>query len=152
MKILDVKWKPINKQYNCLISGHLTYSGTLQVLVDKKIDTGVYKKYGAYLYAENDGFVSVYLHKPGTTQGFAGAKITLNIEGEQKTFKGSLWEPTGFDNTSILPEYRSISLTDDLEVMKRGHTFWHAYVTKSLYEELCKKVNVKNSVLGKSEF
>ena len=154
MKILDVKWKPMDKLYSGLISGHLNYSGTLHVLVDKRVnvENRVYKKYGKYLYSEDDGFVSVYLHNPGSTRGFAGAKNTLNVEGEQKTFVGSLWDPTGYDDTTGLPEYRSVSLTDDPQVMEKGFTFFHAYVTKSLYEELCEKIGVKNPVLGTSKF
>jgi len=152
MKVLDVKWKPLEKPYNGLMSGHLTYNGYLQVLVDKRPDKDerVYKRYGDYLYSENDGFVSTYKHEKGTTEGFAGAVITLNIEGKQTTFKGSLWDATGYDDTSGLPEYRAISLTDDPEVMKKGHMFWHSYITKSLYEDLCKKVKIENTVLGPS--
>ena len=144
----------MSKNCDGLISGHLTYTGSLQVLVDKKTDaeSRVYKKYGKYLYAEDDGFVSVYLHNPGSTQGFAGEKIKLNVEDEEKTFTGSLWDPTGYDDTSGLPEYRSVSLTDDPQVMEKGFTFWHAYITKFLYEELCKKVGAKNPVKGTGRF
>jgi len=143
-RILDVQWKKaeIYGMPCTLIAGHRGYSGSLQLLLDKRplLEDFTFKKYGNMFFAEVDGFVRVFLHEPGTTKGFAGSEWILNFEDGPKTFKGCLWEPTEFNDTSKVPEYRAVSITDDKEVMKRGHTFGAGYVTKELYDELLEKV------------
>ena len=142
IEILDMQWKPKPKRIDAIINGHLCYQGSLQLLLNYVPGHRdfLFKRCGNYFFAEQEGFVSVFLYKARGTQGFAGREITLNIEGAGEiTFKGSLWDPTSFDDTSGLPEYRAVSLTDKKEVMERGHTFYAGYVTKELYEELMRK-------------
>lgn len=120
------------------ISGHRGYSGSLQLLLDKRpvFEDYTFKRYGNMFFAENEGFVRVFLHRPGTTKGFAGSEYTLNFEEGPETFKGSLWDPTQFDDTSKIPEYRAVSITDEKDVMEKGYTFYAGYVIKKLYNEL----------------
>lgn len=62
-----------------------------------------YKQVGNVFYSESSGIVSAYEHKEGTTNGFAGRKITLLVEEPSKLFRnkkvivskefnGSLWD------------------------------------------------------------
>jgi hypothetical protein len=140
-KILKIQYKKSSYMgHECrTISGHMSYDGMIQVLVDKIPLDFDHKRIGSYLYAEIDGFVSIYKHEPGTTSGFGGRKITLTVEGGKVDYKGSLWDPFSVDNDNV-PEYRAISITDDPKVMEDGHTFYHFYVTKKLYDELCNKL------------
>jgi len=121
-----------------LISGHRGYSGSLQLLLDSRptLTDFTFAEYGNMFYAENDGFVRVFQHVPGSTDGFAGREYTLNFDEGPRTFKGSLWDPTEFDDTSGIPKYRAVSITDSKDVMVRGHTFYAGYVTKELYHKL----------------
>lgn len=142
-EILQCRWKPMRPGLTGIIHGHLMYTGTLQVLVDRlpEVRKAVHRRIGKYLYAEQDGWVSVYLHRPGSTGGFAGREIALNIEGKEKAFHGSLWGPTEFDDTSGLPEYRAVTITDRPDVMERGYTFCGYYVTKVFFDQLLESAN-----------
>lgn len=146
-KILDIQWKEASLYgHPCtLISGHLGYSGSLQLLLDRRpaLEDFTFKRYGNMFFAEVDSFVRIFRHEPGTTKGFAGSEYTLKFEDGEHTFKGSLWDPTSFDNTSGVPEYRAVSITDDKDIMKKGYTFYAGYITKKLYDELMELV--KNS-------
>jgi len=153
-KIKKVKYKPAtyNGKPVRLLSGHMVYSGTIQVLVNEvpKASDFEFKRIGKFLFAERDGFVKIFKHEPGSKDGFGGWELTLNVGGDRITYKGCLWDPMGFDDMSNVPEYRSVSITDDPEVMKVGYTFYSGYVTKKLYEKLCKKAGVKLLVGSRS--
>lgn len=143
MNVLKAQWKP-SKEGRLLI-GPYSYSGQLQLLLDEEPawDEFVFRKYGPFLFASLDGFVRVYVHKPGTRAGFAGRTITLNVEGEKKDFHGSLWDPISLrDAPDDLPQFRSVSITADPKVMKRGYTFGAAYMLKSIFETLAQEAEV----------
>ncbi len=142
MKIKKSKWKPVDEKFNGgILSGHLTYNGTLQLLVDK-IPEVEYERIGNYFYGEKDGYCSVYEYQKGSTDGFAGRTITLKIKGGGNVdFKGSLWDP--MLKPENIPEYRHISITTDAEVFERGYTFYGGKITTKLWDKLLKKLKVK---------
>ena len=113
-----------------ILHGNKVYPGSLHLLVDE-IPKVIYKKIGNYFYGEKDGFVSLYEHQKGTTDGFAGRTITLDIEGVgKKDFKGSLWDP--FDLPDDIPKFFNVSITTDPEAMEIGHTFMAGKITWDL--------------------
>ncbi len=144
IKKIQYKKAEYNGRSVTLLSGHMGYKGSIQILVNEvpKGEDFVFRKIGVFLFAEKEGFVEIYRHDIGSTDGFAGREITLNVEGEEKTFKGSLWDPTGFDDMGEIPEYRSVSITDDPKVMETGYTFYSGYVTKKVYDKLAKKLRI----------
>ena len=138
MNIIDVKWEPARDGVTILHWG--PGDGSLQVLVDE-LPKHVYRKIGRHYYSEQDGFVSVFLHDPTNNRGFAGREFSLDMEdGSVRTFKGTLWDP--MESSDDLPEFCSISITADPEVMERGYTFYSGKVTLDLYLEL------RNRALG----
>ena len=51
-----------------------------------------------YFIGQDNGFYKAFKHRPGTTDGFAGREITLELDtGKQRTFKGDIWDE-GFGN------------------------------------------------------
>lgn len=121
------------------LSGHRAYQYTLKILVDEiPHDEMVFKKYGPFLYAEKEGFVRIYKHEPGTTNGFAGRTIALNVEGRPMAFTGSLWDPMSYrqQKENNVPSYRACSVTTKQRVMELGYTFYAGYLTKQLYYNL----------------
>ena len=135
------------------IAGHMKYDGKLQLLVDEmpKLASMEFKRYPPFLFAEQEGFVRIYEHKPGTKDGFAGREIQLNVEGELILFKGDLWDPMGFSDVSHVPEYRAVSITTESEVMAHGFTFYAGYVVKQLYDKLMEyapPVIVKGNIMA----
>ena len=72
--ILKSKWK--HSKIKILNNG-CAYNGELELLVDK-IPEVEFEEYGFFYYGEKDGYVKVYEHEPGSTDGFAGREITLN--------------------------------------------------------------------------
>ena len=151
--ILKVQWKKamMYGSPSNLISGHRGYRGSIQLLLDKrpKLDDFTFVVYGNIFFAETGGFVRVFKHIPGSTDGFAGSEYTLNFDDGPKTFKGSLWDPKSHKDVSHVPEYRSVSITDEKDVMERGHTFFAGYVTKALYDNLI--VHALNKLYDRNE-
>lgn len=126
MKIFEAQFKNDTRFSNGL---------GLELLVDKIPQTSemCYKRFGSYFYAEKDGYVSCYMHDPGTTQGFAGREFKLNVDGEIREFKGSLWDDYP-DKSSGVPEYESVSITSEKKVFDIGHTFYAGKIIKELYD------------------
>ena len=144
MKVLDAKFKPSGRA--TMIHGCCRCNGTIQLLVDKiptekelryrviNSDGNIVSK-GKYYFAELDGYVSVYLHQAGTTDGFAGHEFKLTFEdGETRIFKGCLWD--AWSRGVDVPEYFGVSITEDPEVFERGHTFYAGYITSELLKEI----------------
>jgi len=149
MKILKANWKPV-EHFTGILHGNQSYNGTLQLLVDEiPHDKMKFKKIGRFFYAEKDGYCRVYEHKNGTTDGFAGRTITLDIDGVgEMDFKGSLWDPWECPDT--IPKYFNISVTIDPKAMETGHTFYSGKITWALAEEIIDSLNadVKISRFG----
>lgn len=126
-----LKHKVSNRNHNFLY-GKMEVKGQLQVLVDEYPEF-IYKQYDNYYYAETNGFVSIYEHKPGTYSGFAGRTFTLKMEdGTEQSFTGSLWDPYDVKHPDV-PKYKPISVTNEEQVFERGFTYYAYYCTPELY-------------------
>ena len=135
-EILEVQWRP-ELNYSSVIAGHKHYRGQLELLVDSYPTFDSYRKIGNYFWAEDGPFISVYLHRPNSKDGFAGRTIELTmVDGSVQGFHGSLWGPTEFDNTSELPEYDHVAVTDSQKVMRDGHTFYAMSIKSDAWQDL----------------
>ncbi len=150
MEILEAKWIPSDTKI--LQTGNVAYNGSLHLLVDK-IPEVVFKKMGDYLYGENEGYVRLYHYQKGTTRGFAGRTITLDLEGfGEMDFVGSLWDPMGPLPDNI-PKFFSVGITEDPEDMERGNTFMAGKITwdlaKSTFDSIPEdgKVEISRGIL-----
>jgi hypothetical protein len=100
-----------------------------------------YKKLGQFYYSNVHGFMSVFEHNPKDNQGFAGRAFTLTmLNGEQKTFKGTLWDPWKVPKEI---DFQKISITTEKEVWERGFTFYSGKVDLLTYDYLINLVNNK---------
>ena len=135
-----IKAKILNAGMN-FISGKNVTKGTLNMLIDE-YPSFVYHQIGNYFYAETkDGFVSVYEYIPGSTDGFGGAEITLEMaDGSSKSFKGSLWSPFSVKNPNV-PDYKPAGITNDPDAYDRGYTFRSCDLTPGLYAEIISSIN-----------
>lgn len=136
MKILEAKWVP-NKKHG-ILHGNLSYNGSLHLLVDEIPDVK-FKKIGNFFYGEKDGYVRLYEHKRGTTQGFAGRTITLDIEGVgEMDFHGCLWDP--FECPKEIPKHFCIGITTEPGVMEKGYTFYSGKITWELAQKIINSI------------
>lgn len=131
-KILDKKLSNIESN---ILDGLRVFKGRLQLLVDEYPEF-IYRQIDWYYYAETDGLVSIYEHRPTENDDFGGRQITLDMEdGTEKIFKGILWHPFFLKSTEI-PSYAPCAVTTEPEVWERGHTFYAYSMTKALYDQL----------------
>lgn len=99
IKIYSVEVFNLNS--TAMFCGEPVPKGCLGIQVSRE-PKFVYRRVGNFFIAEDGGFAHYYEYKPGTTKGFAGAKITLPVAGIGKVFKnkgitrvqftGSLWD------------------------------------------------------------
>lgn len=137
MEILEVRFKDDETNY---LHGKNVMRGEVQVLIDEFPKRKIFKRKGNYLISENDGLVTIYEHQHGTTDGFAGRTITLDIENEGSvTFKGSLWDP--FSLPKDLHVYH-VSITDSTDVWERGHTFYAGKILEGRLQPHLDKLGV----------
>jgi len=138
MKILKSEWKPSDR--GIINTGNMIYQGSLHLLVDY-VPKVTFKKIGNFFYGENEGYVRLYKHEPGTKDGFAGRTITLNIEGVgEMDFKGCLWDP--FSIPDDIPKFFCVGITTDPKVFDRGFTYTAGKITWELAKEIIDSLGV----------
>ena len=139
MKILKSEWKP-SPNMGIIATGNMVYPGSLHLLVDE-IPKVIFKKMGHFFYGEADGYVRLYKHEKGTTDGFGGRTITLNIEGVgEMDFKGCLWDP--FSIPDDIPKFFCVGITTDPKAFERGHTYTAGKITWGLAKEIIDSLGV----------
>lgn len=81
----------------------------------------IYTEYDdGYFIGEDGGFYNAYKYEKGTTDGFAGREITLQLStGESRTFRGSLWS-AGFGGHL---DHLGIRFTNEFGVASVGELF-----------------------------
>lgn len=108
-------------------------SPTLQVLIDKVPEDFRYRFHhyegnnnplaGRY-WAERDGVVRFFGWHGDNGKGFYGRHFPILMEdGTPMVLKGP-WSSNSGDMNKHFPHSMEVSLTDEPEVMEKGHTFW----------------------------
>ncbi len=146
-EIIKTKWKPSKKTIAQFGPGN----GKLQLLLDE-YPNFIYQQRGSYFYATDGDFISVYEWEPGTTDGFAGREMVLNMtDGTQKKFNGSLWIPSCIVNPSRttsqgIPRFCSVSITTKPDVIEHGRTFYSSGLSIARYIALRSSLGVSVSM------
>lgn len=132
-KILDIQvdWRE-----------HVLNDPELKILLDRfaESDRFLYTKDGGIYYAEFGAVVRFYAHFGKTPEenqgGFGGARFELTmIDGTKITLVGPWTSRAGAVHSQGFGPCLDVSLTDDPEVMKRGHTFSVGHVTVKSVQE-----------------
>jgi len=144
IEVLKAIWVPSNVH---IISGPFVSDGSLKLLLNKlpNWDNVVYTRHENCIVAELEKFIRVYVHRPGTGDGFGGKEISLNLNNEGTVlFRGSLWSPTSSrDIPDSVPDFGPVSITDDPLVLLRGFTYYSAHILAPWYDELESMANPK---------
>lgn len=89
---------------------------------------------GSASYFHNEsGYVSFFHHNPRDERGFGGREWTVKLrDGSTDTVKGP-WSSNAAQMERLFGVLAvGVSLTDEPEVFKRGHTFYAAHVTEEI--------------------
>jgi len=118
----------------------------LEILVDHMPDMEqmVYNQTplpnGSLYYAEKDGYVSFYYHKPSDPRGFGGRVYNLILDtGELVTINGPWSSRSGSMNKAGYGPCMDACMVTDKESYDRGHTFMSGNITVELGEEIAEK-------------
>lgn len=117
--------------------GEYANSAKAKLLVDElpPSESFRYEERDKYFFATKDGLCRFYsYHNPGN--GFAGRHFEITMkDGSERTLKGP-WSGNSMGaNARGFPLCREVSITDDPEVWKRGHTFSASAVTLPVLQE-----------------
>ena len=112
----------------------------LEVLVDKMPNHNDLRyecKEGLY-FAEADGYVSFMYHSgnPEQQQGYGGRHFKLTMkDGSEVVLKGPWSSRASVANSLGFTPSADVSITDDEEAWKRGHTFYSAHISAMMFRK-----------------
>ena len=118
-------------------------SPQIKVLVDELPKRHVYKKIpkpgGALYYSDTGGIVRFYSYTEGDQKGYGGAVFELELEdGTVDKIKGP-WSSRAGAMNRYFPLCLNATMTDDPEVMRRGHTFYAGAISFDLAKQAASK-------------
>lgn len=112
----------------------------IKILVDRmpRLEELTYQQKGSLYFGELDGYVSFFFYQQ-PDEGYGGRHFDINMmDGSQKTLIGPWSSCSSVMNDAGFTPCTEVSITDDPEVWKRGHTFFAAAATVEILEPAMK--------------
>jgi len=117
----------------------------INLLVDRIPDRSEmrFANQGSHWFSNHEGYVRYFGWEPGRNNGgYYGDSFDIIMEDESKvTLLGPWSSRSSVMNKIGFAPSLEVSITDDLEVMTRGYTFYAAAVTVELLRPVLAKIN-----------